>query len=160
MDQHFFSMEFVVGKSLGDIIKSTGKVAPEVAVGYILQAARGLKYGHDQGMVHRDIKPDNLMLNDQGIVKVADLGLVKLPRKADTGAVVEDLTASTVVDPDATNPNELTRAGAVMGTPAYMPPEQGRDSASVDQRADIYSLGCTLYVLLTGKPPFEGKTAF
>ncbi len=153
--QHFFSMEFVIGKSLGDMLKKDGKMAPEVAVGYVLQAARGLKYGHVQGMVHRDIKPDNLMLNDQGIVKVADLGLVKLPG----GELPQQAGAVPSSEDGEPGSAELTRAGAVMGTPAYMPPEQGRDSGSVDQRADIYSLGCTLYVLLTGRPPFEGKTA-
>ncbi|HEY1189997.1 MAG TPA: serine/threonine-protein kinase, partial [Gemmata sp.] len=77
--QHFFSMEFVPGRSLMELVKAEGRLAADVAVGYTLQAARGLRYGHKQGMVHRDIKPDNLMLNTEGIVKVADLGLVKLP---------------------------------------------------------------------------------
>ena len=76
---NFFSMEFVDGKSLGDILKRDGKVTPEAAAGFIVQAARGLKFAHDRGMIHRDVKPDNLMLNVHGIVKVADLGLVKRP---------------------------------------------------------------------------------
>ncbi|HEX4611046.1 MAG TPA: serine/threonine-protein kinase, partial [Urbifossiella sp.] len=153
--QHFFSMEFVNGRSLGDRLKADGKFAAEAAVGYVLQAARGLRYGHRQGMVHRDIKPDNLMVNDEGVVKVADLGLVKLGT-ADLPAQAGSLPAA---DDDAPGNSPLTRVGAVMGTPAYMAPEQGKDSAAVDQRADVYSLGCTLYVLLTGRPPFEGKTA-
>jgi hypothetical protein len=153
--RHFFSMEFVPGQSLMDLVKDEGKLAADVAVGYILQAARGLRYGHNQGMVHRDIKPDNLMLNDEGIVKVADLGLVKLP----SGELPEQAGALPPVAEGVAGASDLTRAGSVMGTPAYMAPEQSRDSASVDQRADIYSLGCTLYVLITGKPPFEGKTA-
>src|SRR5262249_21346317 len=73
-EHNFFSMEFVKGKSLGDLLQDHGKLDSEVAVNYVLQAARGLKFGHDLGMVHRDVKPDNLLLNDQGIVKVADLG--------------------------------------------------------------------------------------
>ena len=153
--QHFFSMEFVAGKSLADLVKTDGKVAPDVAVGYILQAARGLRFGHLQGMVHRDIKPDNLMLNTEGVVKVADLGLVKLPG----GELPRQAGALAEADEGEPGGSHLTRAGAVMGTPAYMPPEQARDSATVDHRADIYSLGCTLYVLVTGRPPFEGKTA-
>ena len=153
--QHFFSMEFVPGQSLMELVRKEGKLAPETAVGYILQAARGLRYGHNQGMVHRDIKPDNLMLNLEGIVKVADLGLVKLP----SGDLPQQAGALPPTDDDVDGNTELTRAGSAMGTPAYMPPEQARDSATVDQRADIYSLGCTLYVLITGKPPFEGKTA-
>jgi serine/threonine protein kinase len=153
--QHFFSMEFVPGQSLMDLVKKEGKLAPEAAVGYILQAARGLRYGHNQGMVHRDIKPDNLMLNTEGIVKVADLGLVKLP----SGDLPQQAGALPPSDDDEDGKTELTRVGAAMGTPAYMPPEQARDSAGVDQRADIYSLGCTLYVMITGRPPFDGKTA-
>lgn len=152
---HFFSMEFVAGQSLMDLIKEKGKFDVEVAVGYVLQAARGLRYGHQQGMVHRDIKPDNLMLNTDGIVKVADLGLVKLP-----ASDVPQPSGSTDIDDDLeAEDGQLTRAGVVMGTPSYMPPEQAVDSSSVDQRADIYSLGCSLYVMVTGKPPFEGKTA-
>ncbi|MGL4424559.1 MAG: serine/threonine-protein kinase [Gemmataceae bacterium] len=155
---HFFSMEFVNGKSLMELVKSEGKLDIEVAVGYILQAARGLRYGHVQGMVHRDIKPDNLMLNTDGIVKVADLGLVKLPA-ADLPPPKESAQSDADLESEDGDTQRLTRAGVVMGTPAYMPPEQARDSASVDQRADIYSLGCSLYVMVTGKPPFEGKTA-
>lgn len=167
--QHFFSMEFVQGQSLMDVVKKEGKLPADVAVGYILQAARGLRYGHNQGMVHRDIKPDNLMLNTEGIVKVADLGLVKLGN-AELGSrnselktqnedtEIMDEESSSVPSSALRNPH-LTRAGAVMGTPAYMSPEQSTDSAAVDARADIYSLGCTLYVLITGKPPFDGKTA-
>ena len=153
--QHFFSMEFVQGQSLMDLVKKEGKLAPDVAVGYTLQAARGLRYGHNQGMVHRDIKPDNLMLNTEGIVKVADLGLVKLPG----GELSEQAGALPAAGEDESGNSNLTRAGAVMGTPAYMSPEQSTDSGTVDGRADIYSLGCTLYVLITGKPPFEGRTA-
>jgi serine/threonine protein kinase len=153
--QHFFSMEYVNGRSLMDLVKKEGKLAPEAAVGYILQAARGLRYGHNQGMVHRDIKPDNLMLNTEGIVKVADLGLVKLP----SGDLPQQAGVLPPTDDDSEGKTELTRVGAAMGTPAYMPPEQARNSAAVDQRADIYSLGCTLYVLITGRPPFDGKTA-
>jgi serine/threonine protein kinase len=152
--QHFFSMEFVNGRSLADLLKKDGKLAAEAAVGLVLQAARGLRYGHRQGMVHRDIKPDNLMVNEEGVVKVADLGLVKLGN-ADVPAQAGSLPGGGEGDPGGT----LTRVGAVMGTPAYMAPEQGKDSAAVDQRADVYSLGCTLYVLITGRPPFEGKTA-
>lgn len=156
--QHFFSMEFVPGQSLMDVVKKEGKLSAEAAVGYILQAARGLRYGHNQGMVHRDIKPDNLMLNLEGVVKVADLGLVKLPG-GELPEAAGALPPSADDGDDAPGNSNLTRAGAVMGTPAYMSPEQSTDSGSVDARADIYSLGCTLYVLITGRPPFEGKTA-
>ncbi len=145
---NYFSMEFVEGNSLSGVVKENGKLDPEVAVGYVLQAARGLKFAHDHGMVHRDVKPDNLLLNDDGIVKVADLGLVK------RAGVSETAPTANVLDGGAGS----TQINMSMGTPAYMPPEQAMDAAHVDQRADIYSLGCTLYDLLTGRPPFVGHT--
>lgn len=155
----YFSMEYVDGRTLGEIVKNDGRLDAERAVGYILQAARGLQYAHERGMIHRDIKPDNLMLNAQGVVKVADLGLVKTPGVADD---VTELTppgkvarGSRLADESIT---DVTRAGVAMGTPAYMAPEQARNASGVDGRADIYSLGCTLYVLLTGRPPFHGDT--
>src|SRR5262249_23998301 len=75
----YFSMEYVQGTTLGELVKKKGKLEAAEAAGYVLQAARGLKFAHDRGMIHRDIKPDNLLLNDQGVVKVADLGLVRTP---------------------------------------------------------------------------------
>jgi len=164
---HFFSMEFVPGRSLQDLINEKGALDSEEAVGYILQAARGLKFAHDHGMVHRDIKPDNLMLNEEGIVKVADLGLVKTP-----GAAAAEEEAEAAKDwsgkqrPSSPKSNSaklsatsgVTVAGAAMGTPAYMAPEQASDAANVDERADIYSLGCTLYTLVTAQHVFKGKT--
>lgn len=158
----FFSMEYVPGKTLADVVKLRGKLDPESAVGYILQAARGLKHAHDRGMIHRDVKPDNLLLDDQGLVKVSDLGLVKTPV---TSRHDDQLTGRfTQSDGRPASglgslPNNMTGARIALGTPAYMSPEQCRDAATVDHRADIYSLGCTLYVLLTGRPPFNGTTA-
>ncbi len=149
--QRFFSMEYVPGRSLADHVKFDGKLDPETAVGYVLQAARGLKHAHDLGLIHRDVKPDNLLLNDQGVVKVADMGLVKTPQAAPGD---DDLDAGPAPAPAA-----MTGARMALGTPAYMSPEQCRDAAAVDHRADIYSLGCTLYVLVTGRTPFEGSTA-
>jgi hypothetical protein len=154
---HYFSMEFVDGKSLGDIIKKQGKLDPEEAVGYTLQAARGLKFAHDRGMIHRDIKPDNLMLNSQGVVKVADLGLVKTPGHTEAAPSAGEVKQERSKIAESASAS-VTKVGIAMGTPAYMSPEQARDATKVDHRADIYSLGCTLYVLLTGKPPFEGRT--
>lgn len=150
----FFSMEYVRGRSLADLVKDEGKLDPETAVGYVLQAARGLKHAHDRGMIHRDVKPDNLLLDDQGLVKVADLGLVKTPVTSPS-----DDTLSGSSSGLHTLPINMTGVRIALGTPAYMSPEQCRDAASVDHRADIYSLGCTLYVLVTGRPPFDGTTA-
>jgi serine/threonine protein kinase len=162
---NFFSMEFVEGKSLGDILKKDGKLDVPAAVGYTLQAARGLKFAHDRGMVHRDVKPDNLMLNVHGIVKVADLGLVKTP----TMTPEDDLIPhGALTDPGSVKSmtglkslrSDITLAHTAMGSPAYMSPEQCKDAANVDPRADIYSLGCSLYALLTGRPPFQGGSVF
>jgi hypothetical protein len=154
---NYFSMELVDGKSLADVVEQQGKLDPQVAVGYILQAARGLAFAHQQGMVHRDIKPDNLLINSHGIVKVADLGIVKVPGASGDGAKPANEGVKGSLSASASS--AVTMAGVAMGTPHYMAPEQARDSASVDARADIYSLGCTLYMLLTGQPPFQGKTA-
>ncbi len=150
----YFTMEYVKGRSLADLVKARGKLEVEAAVGYVLQAARGLKHAHDRGIIHRDIKPDNLLLDEFGVVKVADLGLVKTP----------DLTAhqDSLIDDKRcqesglhTLPPDMTGARMALGTPAYMAPEQCRDATSVDHRADVYSLGCTLYALLTGTQPFH-----
>jgi len=153
----YFSMEYVPGKTLSDVLKAAGKLDAEAAVGYVLQAARGLVHAHDRGIIHRDIKPDNLLLDDQGTVKVADLGLVKTPEMDRRADVLADSRGS-----DSglhTLPPDMTGARMALGTPAYMAPEQCRDAATVDHRADIYSLGGTLYALVTGRQPFDGDSA-
>lgn len=149
---HYFSMEYIDGEPLSALVKREGRVDPEVAAGYALQAARGLKFAHDRGLVHRDVKPDNLLLNLDGIVKVADLGLVKRVDGTDRGTPVLS-PSSTVADID------FVPADVIVGSPAYMAPEQALSATTVDHRSDIYSLGCTLYALLTGRPPFEGATS-
>ena len=136
---YFFSMEFVRGTSIGDIIEKEGKMDTGRAVGYILQSARGLEYAHRYKIIHRDIKPDNIMINEDDIAKVADLGLAKQMGNEDTSMTVD---------------------GVGMGTPVYMSPEQGSDAKNVDHRADIYSLGCTLYHMITGKIPYDGESAY
>ncbi len=148
---NFFSMEFVDGNTLANVLRENSKLDVETGVSYILQAARGLKFAHDHGLIHRDVKPENLLLNDQGIVKVADLGLVKKIGSHETENMQQMQAFSSNVG--------LTQINKSMGTPLYMPPEQALDAARVDHRADIYSLGCTLYHLITGRPPFMGRTA-
>ncbi|MEW5741238.1 MAG: serine/threonine-protein kinase [Myxococcota bacterium] len=145
---HYFSMEYVDGEPLSALVKREGRLDPEVAAGYVLQAARGLKFAHDRQMIHRDVKPENLLLNRDGIIKVADLGLVKRVDRREE----EQKPSSTLTDLD------FVSGDVVMGTPAYMAPEQVLDSKKVDARADIYSLGCSLYELLTGRAPFEGES--
>jgi serine/threonine protein kinase len=165
---HYFSMEYVQGQSLGELLRARGPMVSEEAAGYILQAARGLAFAHERGMVHRDIKPDNLLLNEQGVVKVADLGLVRTPGLEEAPAAPAQ--ASGGVDPRRGAPegspggslaglSNVTLAGQAMGTPSFMAPEQGRDATRIDHRADIYSLGCTLYALVTGRPVFQGNNA-
>ncbi len=154
-DTHFFSMEYVAGQSLTELIKAHGKLDPEQAATYVLHAARGLKFAHEHHMVHRDVKPSNLLLNDQGLVKVADLGLVKLPDAA--GEPVSE-SGRGAGSGSRMGGSSMTVAAGTIGTPAYMAPEQGRDAASVDARADIYALGATFYHMVTGRPPFEGQT--
>ena len=153
----FFSMEYVRGQSLAELSEDKGPLDPKTAVGYILQAARGLEFAHNHGMVHRDVKPANLMLNEQGVVKVADLGLVKT-----SDLEAEELDAADLRDADTSSlaaaRSNVTRRNAVIGTPNYMAPEQAQNASNVDHRADIYSLGCTLYALITGRPPFAGDT--
>ncbi|HEY1067834.1 MAG TPA: protein kinase [Pirellulales bacterium] len=162
-DVHYFSMEFVDGRSLAELVKAEGKLDAETAARYILQAAHGLKFAHEQGMVHRDVKPDNILLNKHGVVKVVDLGLVKTPAAIDEASGSRERAA---LGPEtkarglgSIASESHTLANASMGTPAYMAPEQAENAAQVDQRADVYSLGCTLFALITGRPLFEGHSA-
>ena len=157
--QHYFSMQWIRGGSLGDLVREKGCLDPKLAATYILQAARGLQFAHRNGMVHRDIKPANLLLTDDGVVKVADLGLVKVPDQLDAESSV-----SGMIDSEASadslqyglvSGTQVTMQGTAVGTPAYMAPEQSADATKVDHRADIYSLGCTLFFLLAGHAPYS-----
>jgi hypothetical protein len=139
----FFSMELVEGHSLKAVLKEHGRLPPDEALRLMRQALEALAYAHGRGVVHRDIKPDNLMVTANGQVKVADLGLSRI----DEGG---DGTGTSLFE---------TSAGSFMGSPHYMAPEQGRDAHTADQRSDLYSVGATLYHLLCGQPPFTGSTA-
>ncbi len=150
--RHFLVMEYVDGMSLDRLVRQRGPLPVASACQLIRQAALGLQHAHDRGMVHRDVKPQNLMLSRGGQVKVLDLGLAKFVQEAE----LPPLSAGSSADAAAAglDPN-LTSASQFMGTPDYLSPEQARNSARVDARADVYSLGCTLYFLLTGRPPFR-----
>jgi tRNA A-37 threonylcarbamoyl transferase component Bud32 len=143
---HFLVMEYVEGQSLADVVGQRGPLPVGLACDYVRQAALGLQHAHERGMVHRDVKPANLMLAPGGVVKILDFGLARLPHTGDgTPGVV----------PPA---GPLTGAGAVMGTADYIAPEQADDPRTADIRADIYSLGCTLFHLLAARPPFAVGT--
>jgi WD40 repeat protein/serine/threonine protein kinase len=137
---HFFAMEHVEGADLAKHVKQHGPLPVAQACDCIRQAAQGLQHAHERGLVHRDIKPHNLLLTTQGVVKVLDMGLARLNAQND-----DEYASST-----------LTQEGAVMGTPDYIAPEQALDSRTADIRADLYSLGCTFFFLLTGRVPFPG----
>jgi serine/threonine-protein kinase len=133
---HYLAMEYVDGGSVEGWLKKLGRFSLGDALHIVLACARGLEHAHGQGLVHRDVKPDNILLTSKGIIKVADLGLAK--------ATDDDLS--------------MTKTGTGAGTPIYMAPEQARDVKHVDARCDIYALGSMLYNFLTGEAPFKGET--
>jgi class 3 adenylate cyclase/predicted ATPase/tRNA A-37 threonylcarbamoyl transferase component Bud32 len=137
----FLVMECVDGDDLAALVQNNGPLDVPVAIDCILQAARGMDYAHTQGIIHRDIKPANLLRDVMGIVKVSDLGVARLN-------IMEG----------ATEASGITQAGGIVGSAHYMSPEQAIDSTSIDHRADIYSLGATLYFLLVGRPPYQANT--
>lgn len=151
---HFLAMEFVAGTDLSQVVQRRGPLPVAEACDYIRQAALGLQHAHEKGMVHRDIKPHNLMLSPDGQVRILDFGLAGF---ATEEAYLESEQTDQETNAD-TVPLHLTTIGSVMGTPDYIAPEQARDAHSADIRADIYSLGCTLYCLLAGDPPHQSNS--
>ena len=136
---HFIAMELIEGEDLGRRLKTRGRLFPGEALRITREVARGLEYGWASAqLIHRDIKPANIFLAADGAVKVGDLGLAKSVDSHTTG---------------------LTQTGTLMGTPHYISPEQARGDKALDFRADIYSLGCTLYQMLTGQVPYAGTDA-
>ncbi len=134
----FLVMEFVDGPDLGRVVKACGPLTTPDACEAIRQAALGLQHAHEHGLVHRDLKPSNLLLGPGGVVKVLDLGLA-------------------LIQGEQAHEEGLTATGQLLGTFDYMAPEQAEDTHAVDVRADLYSLGCTLYHFLAGRPPFAGE---
>jgi serine/threonine-protein kinase len=144
---HFLVMEYVDGISLARLLERKTPLSIADACSFARQTALGLQHAHERGMVHRDIKPGNLMVTRQGQIKILDFGLARLFQLS--GDVPDNMQKPA---------RPLTSAGTLMGTPDFLAPEQATDSSKVDARADLYSLGCTLYYLLSGKVPFPGET--
>jgi hypothetical protein len=137
-DQHFYSMEFVEGQSLAAVIRN-GPVPGRKAAEYVEQIARGLHFAHQNGIVHRDVKPSNVLIDDTGRARVTDFGLAKQVDRGD----------------------DLTLTGQIVGTPAYMAPEQITNRrGEIGPACDIYGMGALLYELLTGRPPFVARDHF
>ena len=130
---HYYSMEFIENGSVQDLVRKNGRIEPELALAIILDAARGLEYAEKRKLVHRDIKPDNLMVNSEGVVKIADLGLAK---ETDRAHSIEE--------------------EGIFGTPHFISPEQALGQ-HVDTRSDIYSLGASFYYMLSGETPFDAE---
>ncbi|MCA9067634.1 MAG: serine/threonine protein kinase, partial [Planctomycetaceae bacterium] len=136
---HYLVMEYVDGVELASLVKTTGPMPVDKAVGCVLQTAKGLEYAHREGVVHRDIKPHNLLLDPEGTVKILDMGLARIKQTAQAD-------------------QSLTETGAILGTLDFMSPEQATDIKNADARSDIYSLGCTLFYLLGAKAMYPGGT--
>ena len=137
---HYLVMEYVVGLELQQLVERKGQLPFRDIARYIGQACDGLQHAHNRGMIHRDIKPANLLVTNEGQIKILDLGVAR------------------IVDQDDKESVTLAHNEDVIGTVDYIAPEQLLDSHNVDNRADLYSLGCTMYFLLTGKRPFEEGT--
>lgn len=133
----YLAMELIKGKSMQDWLHSLGKLSVPDALHIAVRVADALQHAHEINLIHRDIKPDNILVTDKGVVKVSDLGLAK----------------------DTDEDNSMTQSGTGLGTPYYMPPEQARNAKYVDARSDVYALGGTLYHFLTGKLPYNGESA-
>ena len=133
--RHYLVLEYIEGGDLHERVRKSGPLAIAEAVKAIRAVAEGLRYALGQGVIHRDVKPANLLQTPAGLIKIIDLGLALQTENED---------------------ERVTRDGTTVGTVDYMSPEQARDSRATSERSDIYSLGCTFYFLLAGKPPFPG----
>ena len=141
---HYLVMEHVEGSDLARLVAKRGPLPTSQAVELVVQAARGLDYAHGRGIVHRDVKPGNLLVDLGGTLKISDMGLARVSQAAAPG--------------NATDSDQMTGSEYVLGTCEFMAPEQAADAHQADHRADVYALGCTLYFLLVGRAPYRRKT--
>jgi WD40 repeat protein/tRNA A-37 threonylcarbamoyl transferase component Bud32 len=148
-DTHFLVMEYVTGETLAERVQRSGPMTVAEACACARQASLGLEHAFEHGLVHRDLKPHNLMYTPEGVVKILDFGLAGFARDVMPAGAPQ--LAGVAAGP-------LTAAVGVLGTPDYLAPEQARDPRQADVRSDLYSLGCTLYFLLTGRPPFAADS--
>ncbi len=164
---HYLVMEYVPGRNLAEVVRQSGPLPLRTALEYVLQAARGLEHAHRMGIVHRDIKPSNLLLDERAVGGASSpRGLLGLEGPATGGSGGSSAGTVKVLDlgiaraPWAEQPEgDLTAAQALLGTAAFMAPEQAANPRRADHRADVYSLGCTLFYLLTGQNVYQGETA-
>ena len=147
----YIVLEFVNGMSLDKLLKKQVMLSPQISLMILLDACYGLKQAHEKGIVHRDIKPGNILISRRAEIKLADFGIASGEKGHDDIENVSTSKKSSRIKDDT-----ITQAGVTLGTPAYMSPEQLRDSRSVDIRADIYSLGVMLYEMVTGSKPYAG----
>jgi serine/threonine-protein kinase len=148
-DALFFVMPYEEGPSLRERLRDSGALPIPDAINVLRDVARALAYAHERGVVHRDVKPDNVMLSS-GAAVVADFGIAK---------AIEDASEQPNESDGAAPDGSITQAGAVIGTPAYMAPEQATGDSTIDHRADIYAFGCLGYELFAGHPPFQAPTS-
>ncbi len=135
--RHYVAIEYINGRSVQDWMDEKGALEVSDAVFIIKHCLYGLNHAHEKNLIHRDIKPDNILITNKGSAKLADFGLAK--------ALDEDVS--------------MTQSGHGLGTPIYMPPEQERNAKHADKRSDLYAMGATLYHMLTNQIPFLGETA-
>lgn len=139
----YLVMEFVDGHDLASLVRNNEQLPVQTAVDCVTRAAKGLIYSHDEQVIHRDIKPSNLLLSHSGEIRVLDMGLARIAGN---------------IGPGEQTQTQITKTGSIMGTVDFMAPEQALNPKKADGRADIYSLGCTLFFLLTGEKPYPGET--